>query len=146
MQDDAEPMDDFLLHAQRAIEAKPDSLISFYIGTAKPLTRYVTRAVERARANNAGWLTHSTLLWGVCIAIPTSHIPSLLEWCDSRADLYDHRIGQYYRSQAKTVHYTWPSLVDHTDDGSLLGHGADEPRKAHQVGVQDTEGCTVAIG
>ena len=77
-----------------------------------------------------------SLNWGVAIAAPVSTIRGMLDWCDDpkRAHLnYDMRIGMYYRDVLGwRTWYTHPSLVDHRDSASLIGHGAGGERVAHR--------------
>jgi hypothetical protein len=71
--------------------------------------------------------------WGVAIAVRTPTIPAMLDWCDTRVPLsYDTRVGRYYRDVLNQyTFHTWPSLVDHRDGPSLVGHGRG--RSAHRV-------------
>ena len=144
LQDDALPVPSFLDAAQQAIKERPDSLISFYLGTTRPQANLVQSAVDRAIRNDARWIEHNTLWWGVAIAIPATDLPALLSFCDTRDEPYDFRIGAFYRTSRRPVLYTWPSLVDHDDGPSLVGHFTRRPRKAHRTGIPTGSG-TVRI-
>lgn len=139
LQDDAEPIPNFTTHALEAITRQPDTLISFYIGTTRPRAAAVTHATQRAQHANASWLTAPTLYWGVGIAIPTTDITPMLEWSKRSTLPYDQRIGHWYRTQGRTIQYTWPSLIDHHDGPTLVQHAdgrpRTKPRRAHQVGT-----------
>jgi hypothetical protein len=84
------------------------------------------------------WLTHTTLLWGVGILIPTETIPTILT--TPSALPYDRRIGSHFDQ----VLYTWPSLVDHADIPSLL-HNRGVERRAHRTGIPQWGTTTVGI-
>ena len=74
-------------------------------------------------------------------------IPAMLDWCDAperATDNYDHRIGKFYRDELGwRTYYTHPSLVDHRDEGSLVGHGANTRRVAHNFLGQDVSALSV---
>src|SRR5690606_17229452 len=72
-----------------------------------------------------------SLNWGVAIILPTSIIDAMLPWCDKqRYPNYDRRIGRYCIDVLNMpTMCTWPSLVDHREIPSLVGHGAG--RTAH---------------
>ena len=123
IQDDAILTPCFFENIVAAIEALPQkTLISLYVGQARPWPLKITTAVNRAE--DGDWLRHWMLLWGVAIIIPTDHIEPMLEFVADRQEPYDTRIGMFYQRNMMEVYYTIPSLVDH-DDGqrSLLGHG-----------------------
>lgn len=134
LQDDAIIPDNFFTHIANAIQHVPArTLISLYTGTARPLGKRVSLAVDKVKSSNFSWIKHYMLLWGVGIIIPTAHIEPMLEFAAGRREPYDTRIGIFYQRNILPVFYCNPSLVDHDDDlGSLLGHGnAPHPRVAH---------------
>ncbi|WKZ13559.1 MAG: hypothetical protein QY320_06245 [Gammaproteobacteria bacterium] len=137
LQDDALPIPQFRRHVTAALLHAPETAVSFYIGTGRPLPVRVTRAIERADRDGNAWLEHQRMLWGVAIAMPTGHIARFLTWgklCDAA---YDRRIGLYWAERKQLVRYTWPSLVDHVDGPTLIKHPWGEPRcrrVAHGVG------------
>lgn len=122
---------DNVLGATQNVPTK--SVISLYVGTARPFGDRVKQAVDKAYS--ATWLSHMLLLWGVGIVIPSDHIEPMLEFVADREEAYDIRIGIFYQRNMIPVYYTMPSLVDHDDDlGSLLDHGnGDQRRVAHRL-------------
>lgn len=145
LQDDAMPIPKFLGHAAAAIEQHPDRLISFYLGTWKPLEwqAAVDDATEDADRLGLSWLMCDRLLHGVAIALPVADIEPLLEWCQRPEVPYDERIGIWYRYVAeRPALFTWPSLVDHADTDTIAEHpdgeARDQPRRARRVGVPAT--------
>lgn len=134
VQDDAILSPCFYDNVIGAIKHVPiKTLISLYVGTARPFGDRVKKAVDKAYY--ATWLRHMLLLWGVGIIIPSDHIEPMLEFIAGRDELYDTRIGIFYQRNRLPVYYTMPSLVDHDDHiGSLLDHGqGPEPRIAHRL-------------
>jgi hypothetical protein len=144
LQDDALPVPGFIEHAERAIAARWHDPISFYLGTSRPpqWQGNVDKATAAADAEGLAWLTAEQLLHGVAVAVPTHDITSLLAWCRHSVLPYDERIGAWYRTQRRLITYTWPSLVDHADDGTLVQHADHRPRRrprvARKVGVPAT--------
>lgn len=137
IQDDAILTPHFYDNLVNAITAlRKDTLISLYTGTARPLARRVTAAVNKA--HDGWWLRHHTLFWGVGIALPSNQIKPMLDFVEGIELQYDNKIGEFYCRQGLPVYYCIPSLIDHDDDtDSLLpGHGraiSPEPRVAHRT-------------
>lgn len=136
IQDDAIIGESFYQNALAALEAVPTkSLVSFYLGRVRPNRQTVEVAFERAMTADKSFLIAKTLLWGVCIAIPTEDISNMLQFSKMYPKLlYDNRIGQYYLVHKRPVYYTKISLVDHNDDlPSIAGSKKSKaPRVAHQ--------------
>lgn len=133
VQDDALVTRDLIAGLEKAAAFLPERcLVSPYTGTRRPVASRVERAVQTARAADASWIRMPSLNWGVAIMAPTGIIDKMLPWCDKQTyPNYDRRIGRYAIDMLRLPTYcTWPSLVDHRDDDSLVGHGRG--RKAHQ--------------
>lgn len=138
IQDDAVLTPHFYDNLTGALAAAPArTLISLYVGQARPLGKRVKIAVDKAY--HATWLRFNMLTWGVGIILPSDHIEPLLDFvCDPHYDVtpYDVRVGMFYTRNMLPVLYTMPSLVDHCEQlGSLLDHdeSATEPRVAHRT-------------
>jgi len=134
IQDDAIISDNFYDNALQAIVNVPEpTLLSFYTGTVRPYRSKVSRAVNKARAEQASYLSFNTLCWGVAFAIPTKDIETILDFVSSSRLLYDARIGSYYQKTWQNVYYTNPSIVDHNWElPSLTGHNVVLKRVAHR--------------
>jgi len=143
VQDDALLTPNFYENLVNAIQGIPEkTLFSLYTGTARPLPGRVKAAVERSE--NGTWLRTHTLMWGVGLAIPVSHIEAMLEFVEEIELPYDNKIGEFYTRNGLPVYYTVPSLVDHDDDldSLIAGHGRDidyEPRRAHTLATGPIE-------
>lgn len=144
IQDDALPCRDFIAGMQLALDHVPaQSIVQPYVGTRRPLQGYVSDAVERAEAEGASWIVMRALMWGVAIIVPTWCIPAMLPWCDRRAyPNYDKKVGQFFYSKLLwPTFYTHPSLVDHREVPSIVGHGPG--RVAHQFIGEDRSALDV---
>ena len=138
LQDDAQPIPGFTSHSAHALEYAPRTAVSFYVGTGRPRQNHVQAAITAADATESMWLQHPTLLWGVAVAMPSEHVAPFLRWAKTCTLPYDRRIGAYWQQQGIPVQYTWPSLVDHADNPSLLTHPwgpPRTPRKAWRLGA-----------
>lgn len=145
IQDDAIIGTDFKENVESAITSLGQkTLLSFYTGTVRPFPTRVKLAVKRAEEMGASFLKCDRLLWGVCFAIPTEQIESMLDFVKNKRLPFDERIGYYYNRTHKPVYYTYPSLSDHDYMmGSLIGNDRDpEPRKAHKFEPEIKYGWT----
>lgn len=137
IQDDALLSPDFYENLEGLIRALPvKSVVSLYTGKVRPLADRVTAAVKKAP--DGSFLQHYMMMWGVAIAMPTSHIPHMLDFLDEpkyNDTKYDIRIGIFYQRNRLPIYYSMPSLVDHDDDiGSLIGNDYQQGRRvAHRL-------------
>jgi hypothetical protein len=144
LQDDALVPLDFIAGMEKALTYLPErALVSPYTGTRRPSASRVERAVIEARKAGVSWIRMPSLNWGVGIIAPTDIIDRMLPWCDKQQyPNYDRRIGRYAIDVLGMPTWcTWPSLVDHRDDDSLVGHG--QGRKAHQFLGEDVSALSV---
>lgn len=136
IQDDAIISETFYENIYVALLNVPErSLVSMYLGQVKPYGSQVGRAFNHAMVRNASWISHSTLLWGVGIAIPSEDIAAIIKHSAFHLKLlYDRRVGQYYLNMKRKVYYTTVSLVDHDYTlPSLTGHdNTKTPRVCHR--------------
>lgn len=134
LQDDVTVCRDLLGGLERALERVPDhiGIVQPYVGKNRPLGSHFITLAGRAEKEGASWIQHRSMCWGVAIAVRTPSIEAMIEWASLRKTLtYDTRLGRYYRDVlGQPTWYTWPSLVDHRDIPSLVGHGVG--RTAHK--------------
>jgi hypothetical protein len=133
IQDDALVARDFIAGMQNGLSRlTTNTVVSPYVGTRRPMAHRVEAAVRTAVANDASWIKMPSLNWGVAIIIPTRIINGMLPWCDrQKYPNYDRRIGRYCIDvERMPTICTWPSLVDHREVPSLVGHGGG--RTAHK--------------
>jgi hypothetical protein len=133
IQDDAIACRDLIAGLKIALDHLPEiGVVSPYIGTRRPAANKVEQAVREARAGDVSWVKMPSLNWGVAIILPTGIINRMIRWCDlQKYPQYDRRIGRYAIDVERLNTWCpWPSLVDHRDGDSLVGHG--QGRKAHQ--------------
>lgn len=136
IQDDALACKDLIAGLEKALKVLgPEGLVSAYTGTGRPDQLHVRRALMHANAKGHSWISTRSLCWGVAIIVPVHTIHDMLAWCSEPGRMhmtYDMRIGRYYRDVLKwRSWYTVPSLVDHRDIPSLVGHG--DGRVAHNM-------------
>ncbi len=133
IQDDALVARDLIAGLEQALEHLPErGVVSPYIGTRRPAANAVERAVKAAQEGDVSWVKMPALNWGVAIMLPTDIINGMIKWCNQqRYPQYDRRIGRYAIDVERLNTWCpWPSLVDHRDEESLVGHG--QGRKAHR--------------
>lgn len=134
LQDDIVPCRDLLAGVERALAHVPEGHpASFYLGRVKPFSRPVKEAVAQARG--ASWITMDGVYWGPAIAMPTSSIPAMAKWYRGKSGRtvtnYDRRISVWHEQQGIRCWYSWPCLVDHAGDESLV-RGRTVTRRAHR--------------
>jgi hypothetical protein len=144
VQDDALPCSDLITGMEKALERVPDNvLVTPYIGTRRPSRGKIDRVVQEAAAAKAAFIEMPSLNWGVAITAPTRIIDGMLPWCDvQQYPNYDRRIGRYAIDVMRMNTWcTFPSLVDHLDIPSLIGHG--DGRVAHHFIGAETSALSV---
>lgn len=134
VQDDAVVCRDLVAGVEESLGHVPDGApMALYVGRVKPFRRHIEQTTERA-GDSASWLVMPGIYWGVGIVVPTVDLPELCAWYQTdgeRIENYDRRVSTWFQTQGRECFYTWPSLVDHRDDNSLVpGHGAG--RRAHR--------------
>jgi hypothetical protein len=122
IQDDAVLCRDLeLVLPDLALEGSP---VCLYTGAPHPKGEHFGPAMRDARAQGVNWLAGRTPLWGVAVLYPTEHLPELVSWGDAHPMYHgsDSRASKWYDAQGIDRWYTVPSLVEHEDGRSLLGH------------------------
>lgn len=125
LQDDAIPAPDLLVAVTRSLRHVPErAVVSLYIGTGRPLPIVWKRLGAKADEAGASWIVGPRSMWGVALALPTAVIPSMIAWADKQRGIPDDmRVGRWAQRQRFETWFPWPSLVNHPDGASLLGHG-----------------------
>jgi len=120
LQDDTLVTPDLVPRATRILEALDHrGPVSLYLGTGRPQQRRVLDAIARAKD---GIVTLPWLIWGPAIVLPTKDIGPVLDYASRLSYPYDKRLAAYYKLRRIPCLYPHPSLVDHRDTHSLLGH------------------------
>lgn len=146
LEDDAQPIDNFRDQAARALASTPAPIVSFYLGTSHPrhCQPGIRNATARADHLGAAWITAPSLYHAVAYAIPT-HLAADLLTTTSPLPI-DDAITAWAHGQHLTVAYTWPSLVNHRDESTVItNRSARQPRKAWRTGTPDWSTRTVEI-
>lgn len=133
LQDDAIICRNLLPGVERALEyVPPGHPLSLYFGKARPHTNAIKGLARAAFSARTSFITTNRVNWGVALVVPTVLIPEMIAFCDPRDDpRYDNRISKFFlHRKGRQTWHTWPSLVDHANGESLLGH-YQEDRTAH---------------
>lgn len=130
MEDDAIPVVDFALHAQRWFDEFPDSLISFYLGTGRPFEwqRWIDGAIGKAEVGGKDYIECNGLFHGLCYSIPPNEVKRVLE--NLKHPEADFAIG---RAWGREVIYPVESLVEHRDGVPVERHPDGETRTEIRV-------------
>lgn len=126
LEDDAQPVANFIPQVEGWLSRHPDALVSFYLGTGRP-PQYQLQIAERlilADKARADSITLPRLIHGVCYSIPPQHIERVLALWDTRKPA-DYAVGDAYGGQV--VYPCW-SLVDHADGDPVESHPDGSPR------------------
>lgn len=121
IQDDAIVCRDLIPGLSEALtQLRQESVVSLYSDGK----RHWMQMQQRADHLRQRWIRHRTLVWGVAMAAPVRTISDLLDYCErTPSPNYDARIAAYYCRHLKwPAFYAWPSLADHRQVPSLLGH------------------------
>lgn len=132
IQDDVLPCPDLVAGAERALKYVPQDVpVSLYVGKVRPFGRAVTAATAAA-GSDASWITMAGIYWGPAVIVPTHLIDDMAAWYRrSAVTNYDRRMSTWFQKRRVLCWYSWPSLVDHRGDESLVnGHGPG--RHAHR--------------
>lgn len=108
------------MHARRAITAKPDRIVSFFLGTNATET---WRRMLVADGHGASWVEGFAASWvpALAISIPARFIPSLVAFDDGTVPIADDEVyGRWLRKLGLPWWATIPSLVDHDDSAPSL--------------------------
>jgi len=136
--DDAAPIPDFRGEVTCALTAAPTPIVSLYLGRQRPpwAQKPAEKATSLADEQDADWIVASHLLHGVGYAIRTHLIPSLMNYWTPLP--VDQHITAWAQSQGHLIAYTWPCLVDHADQPTIVDHPDNQPRPpgrvAHRAG------------
>jgi hypothetical protein len=126
LQDDAIVAPDLIPALEKGLErVPPAAVVSLYIGTGRPIPWVWQRLGEKADVEGASWIVGPRAMWGVALALPVANVPEMLAYAQTQHGLPDDmRVGRWARRKRFEAWFPWPSLVDHPDDESLVGHGA----------------------
>jgi hypothetical protein len=125
LQDDAVPAPGLLAALPGALAHVPcPSVVSLYVGTGRPVPGVWHELARRGDEEGASWLVGPMVSWGVALLVPTHLIPELLIWGDRQRGIPDDlRVGRWAHHRKLEAWFPWPSLVNHPDGASLVGHG-----------------------
>lgn len=130
MEDDAIPVQGFNGLARRWLDFYPQDLISFYLGTSRPVEwqPIVDHALIQAHRSGEVAISVDRLLHGVCYSLPRDGIPGVLERMTHPEA--DRAIGLAW---GKSVIYPVESLVQHRDGTPVEKHPDRKPRDKPRI-------------
>lgn len=127
IQDDAVPSEGLVPTLERAIEHSDEHPICLYSQASK-------KVAQIEYLNPVTWWAGLGPLYGVANVLPTEHISDIVRVGDVyRGPSCDRRLWMWYQARQITCYYTWPSLVEHRGEVSLMW-GPRPNRPAHSFG------------
>lgn len=129
IEDDAIPVVGFMQLAKQWCDKFPNDLISFYLGTGRPVS-WQARVDDALAHTVDDFIVLPRLIHGVCYSIPTAHVERVLRRMQDSDDGADFAIG---RAWGRSVIYPVESLVEHRDGPSVERHPDREPRTERRV-------------
>lgn len=130
LEDDAEPVPGFDGQLYAALTHAPTDVVSLYLGRDRPRhwqgrIQQATVAADRGRV---AWILGTHLLHAVGVAARAELAPTMAQWTRHLAEPVDGR-----PVPGHAIAYTWPSLVQHADRGTVTDHADLTPRRAGRV-------------
>ncbi|MDA3133842.1 hypothetical protein [Atlantibacter subterraneus] len=127
LEDDALPVHGFAEKVTYWLVRFPDDMLSFYLGTGRPLQYQLEIATKLIAADRerGDHITMQRLVHAVCYSVPPALIPKvLLRWDSSKPA--DYAVGD---ACGGPVIYPCCSLVDHADGLPVEKHPDRQPRR-----------------
>lgn len=123
LQDDVTPCTDLLDGLTKALDHVPErTVVSAYFSHIRPFPARTISAGGKADREGASWIRSRFVWWGQAICVPVPAIEPMLAMGRKRHEAYDRRIGLHFRAQRWECWHPHPSLVEHRDCDSLIGH------------------------
>ena len=147
IEDDSEPVYDFLNQLDAVLEAAPSPLVSLYRGHHVNNMRADARGAqitETADEQGANWIMHPELLHAVAIGLQIEFVSAMVSHVALLPANFpiDQAISHWARAAGITTAYCHPSLIEHSDGESTFRHPDKLPRPkgrtAYRVGTRDT--------
>lgn len=134
LEDDAVPIAGFRRQLRQALIHTPTPLVSLYLGRQRPpwAQAAAQTATAECEAQQADWILSRHLLHAVGYAIKTDLIASLLRFPPTPLPI-DQHISRWAQTYGHLTAYTYPSLVDHADNGTIAHHPDNQPRPPGRI-------------
>lgn len=125
IEDDAVVAPWFREQAEMALDAVPDDVdvVSFYLGRLRPQAwqPFIEQALAQADSTDACWITSSSAIHAVCLAIRNRELAETMLICtEPFRHPIDERITLWCRQFGHKSAYSVPSLVDHADEEPII--------------------------
>ena len=126
LEDDALPCRGFHDALGEWLRQAPSPIVSLYLGTGRwagtvPSQHEpkVQALIDQADTDGSRWILGG--MWhAVGYAIRSDTLEAVIQRVDTSRTPIDQAIGRWAKENAQQVAYTWPSLVDHKDNGRLV--------------------------
>jgi hypothetical protein len=131
LEDDAIPVEGFTKQLEQVLSVAPTPIVSLYLGQGRPQhwQPRIDLAKNNANSVDASWLIAPALLHAVGVAVRTELLPKVLF---DKTKPIDDAWTEWIRTQHLRVGYTWPSLLEHRDEDTLVKHPDGVPRTQHR--------------
>lgn len=144
LEDDALPVPGFREQLKMALAQADTQLVGLYLGTGNPsgpTQRAIMPAVKAAKASDSHWIVSDWFLSTVGYAVRSTALSGLIKHVSDDGGPIDCRINEWSHTVGGSW-FTQPSLVDHSDETSVIaGPGIPTPlRHAHWVGTRKVWG------
>jgi hypothetical protein len=146
LEDDSDPVDDFLNQLDAVLEVAPSPLVSLYRGHQVNNVRADARGAkvtEMADDQGANWVMHTELLHAVAVCLQIEFISAMVQHVAFLPANFpiDQAISHWARAAGITAAYCHPSLIEHKDATSTFRHPDKLPRPkgrtAYRVGTRE---------
>ena len=128
IQDDAVLSEGLVESVTKAIHHADGEPISLYAWPTKTVTGIVN-------LNPVTWWRMLGPLFGVAVVLPVEDVVPIVQHGDIyRGPSYDRRLWRWYQIQKRLCRYTFPCLVEHRDEPSLMWTTPRPHRKALAFG------------
>lgn len=146
LQDDALVCRDLIAGVQEIVRYV-DGPISLYTGTQRPSQTSTAVHLAIASFTDSPFFRAPGPHWGVGLVMPTALIGELVKGAGGLKGIHadDMRMQRWLRAQGIDCTYTVPSLVDHRQGPSLVGH-PQKGRKAYNFIGSDSSALDVDWG
>jgi hypothetical protein len=141
LEDDAQPVENFRREVKGPLRVTGSQLVGLYLGTGSihgATQRAIIPAVAAAEAAGAHWIVADWFISTVGYAVASPLLPALIKGISNDGGPVDNRINEWMQGAGVKTWYTYPSLVNHDDDGPSLISAVQvqPPRVAHRFGTR----------
>lgn len=123
LEDDAQPVTDFREQLVESLALADTALVGLYLGTgsrAGSTQKAIIPAIQAAEDTGSNWVVSDWFMSCVGYAVKSSWLPCLIDALSNNGGPVDNRINEWSHRTGFKTWYTYPSLVNHKDEQSLI--------------------------